>query len=502
MNLTAAQMAAKWWAEHLSGPTPDDFIDRLANLILDIPPLPWGDIEYQGESLSQVAPKATLPSRHYVQRINPWIVGIYDFLGNKFDLLDPTGHLTKIAPVKEELLDTLLHRVQHSTDIEDQLRCCRILQALPLTYSTAQEVLIHLLHDSAQPPILRYAVAQALVGGVYGNYDWAVPPIAEILDSSETDASLRYQLRQLMGMLLRHRRIDTGKPVGQQITGVVLNRDEEGVTLSDPRAKTYSYDDVPYWLATHDAFSVYIYVVSSEPLVIAELEPVPDSRRYLFICQNRRIDTLHLDDTLSFLEADRQALDHAQMLAQQHFEPVYVFHSPTSGGNVPIRDVGAAGTEYIEHDRLEDVIGVVYRLAANHVILRIGGYNRLIELSSPPDWLQNPHVVFSATARYDPDRDYLVILKDYQPLYDLKERDSIQYEIGNQIVAIRYTGDIADADRRAIGQAKRLTINQSDAITVSHRVNVDRIRLLTVVENGQEVLPLSNKPHTMGYWDL
>ncbi len=226
-----------------------------------------------------------------------------------------------------------------------------------------------------------------------------------------------------------------------------------------------------------------------------------NSRRYLFICQDQRIDTLSLDDALPFSESDHQALEHAKVLAEQYLEPIFVFHALTQNNNVPLREVGSAGTEYTEYDRFEDVIGVVYRIAKDHVMIRIGGYNRLIKLRNPPDWLQNPQVVFSAMARYGPERSYLVLLTGYKPLFQLNERDTIEYEFDDRVVKIRHMGNIADTDKRAIEQARRLTINQSSTIAVSHQVDAGRVRLLTVVENGQEVTLLSDELHEMAYLD-
>lgn len=188
MNLTAAQIAAQWWLKHLTGPIPDDFTDRLAEFILNISPLPWGDIEYAGESLQELAPAAQLTfSTPHVQRINPWVMVAWDVFGGSFDLEDPTGYLAKLTLDKGRLFDTLLDHVQKGSNLGERLRCCRILQALPLTYPADRKILIDLLRDKNQSAVVRYAVAQALLGGAYNNFDWAIEPLAQVIASPETE---------------------------------------------------------------------------------------------------------------------------------------------------------------------------------------------------------------------------------------------------------------------------------------------------------------------------
>lgn len=285
---------------------------------------------------------------------------------------------------------------------------------------------------------------------------------------------LRQQLQQLMGKVLEYERRDKKRSVGQKITGVVLDRDENRITLSEPKPLTYTYDALPYWLATQDTFTAYIYVVHFELIVIAGFAPTPTVRRYLFICKHQRIDTLILDDNLPFAEADRLALEHADGLAQREMEPVFVFHAPVLGSDeVPLRDVGAAGIEYRERDRLEDAVGVVYEVRNDDVILRIGGYRQLIQLSNSPEWLQNLDVVFTALARYDPHHERLIMLRNFQPLCSLKVGDMLKYEIDNQIVPIRYEGSIVKADRQAVEWAKGIK-NNPGPIVVVHRLDSEK----------------------------
>ena len=398
MNKTSARVAAQWWAEQLeSYSLPDHFVDQLTQLILQLPPTPWGDFECDSGLVAQLVPDLASQVDNWMQRVNSRIVVVSQRWGNKTNFLDPNGYLAAIDPGldPDKLLDILLARVRDpEISLDKRLDYCRILGAMRLSYSLDRKVLIDLMQNPTELNVLRYAAAQALLGGCYATYEWAIPAIVETMNALEPSSWLGWQFRQLVAAMLLHPDRDGTSTIGQVTLGVVFKRDENDVWLS-LRLEKYSYDQVPGWLASHDTFVAHVFYAGGEMMVADAFKPTTQDRNYVFVCKYEPIDSLHLAIDLPWTEADRLALEHAEMLAQQHMEPVYVMHvgAPTS------REVGTRGQEYRERDKIEDVVGVVYRVEGNKSLLRIGGYNQLIALADGPDWLRVAGTIFTATAR-------------------------------------------------------------------------------------------------------